>query len=269
MTARAQIQMRHFLRGYSQKLSARAAAIHKGLEANLAKIALFWMVLAMSACSLRVVASPSMGQIRGLETAAPYMLVVLAPVATLLFGLRWFKNGETMSRPQTHLARIGRWEKVEPSRARAHKLYGAGGIMVSLLVGMLMNVPVRVVEYLVAIPAIPAVTPHWLSTLHFMMTLDVVLLTSLYTLCFCAALKKVPFFPLLLAGVWMLDLSMQMVVAEVVANSGLPGGIADPLHTLLGGNVKKVLISMALWAPYLLLSERVNVTYRHRIARQG
>jgi hypothetical protein len=37
------------------------------------------------------------------------------------------------------------------------------------------------------------------------------------------------------------------------------------LHSMLEGNVKKVLISMALWLPYLLLSTRVNVTYRHRI----
>jgi hypothetical protein len=34
---------------------------------------------------------------------------------------------------------------------------------------------------------------------------------------------------------------------------------------MLTGNVKKVLISMALWLPYLLLSTRVNVTYRHRV----
>jgi hypothetical protein len=41
--------------------------------------------------------------------------------------------------------------------------------------------------------------------------------------------------------------------------------VASALHTLLEGNVKKVLISMALWLPYLLLSTRVNVTYRHRV----
>jgi hypothetical protein len=34
---------------------------------------------------------------------------------------------------------------------------------------------------------------------------------------------------------------------------------------LLDNNVKKVLISAALWLPYLLLSRRVNVTFRHRL----
>jgi hypothetical protein len=41
--------------------------------------------------------------------------------------------------------------------------------------------------------------------------------------------------------------------------------VATALHGVLEGNVKKVLISVALWLPYLLLSKRVNVTYRHRI----
>ncbi|WP_265587346.1 DUF2569 domain-containing protein [Sphingomicrobium arenosum] len=267
MTAYAQQQFRQIVQRHGQRLSARAAAIHRGLEANLSKVALFWVLLAMSACSLRVVASPDMGQVRGLETAMPYVFVVLGPVLTLAFGLYGFRGGEEMARSANPIAKIGRWEPVTRARARAHRLYGTGGIMVSLLVGMLLNVPIRVTEYLVSIPAIPSVTPTWLSTLHFMMTLDVVLLTSLYTLAFCAALRKVPFFPLLLGAIWMLDLTMQLIVAQTVTAAGLPHGIAEPLHTLLDGNVKKVLISMALWAPYLLLSERVNVTYRQRIAR--
>jgi len=45
----------------------------------------------------------------------------------------------------------------------------------------------------------------------------------------------------------------------------LPPQVATALHGLLDGNVKKVLISVALWLPYLLMSKRVNVTYRHRV----
>ena len=40
---------------------------------------------------------------------------------------------------------------------------------------------------------------------------------------------------------------------------------AEWVNHVLEGNVKKVLISMALWLPYLLLSTRVNVTYRRRV----
>jgi hypothetical protein len=30
--------------------------------------------------------------------------------------------------------------------------------------------------------------------------------------------------------------------------------------------MQKVMISMAIWLPYLILSERVNLTYRSRVA---
>ena len=35
---------------------------------------------------------------------------------------------------------------------------------------------------------------------------------------------------------------------------------------LLPDGVRSVLISVGLWLPYLLLSRRVNVTYRSRVA---
>jgi hypothetical protein len=76
----------------------------------------------------------------------------------------------------------------------------------------------------------------------------------------------VPLFPRLLAAIWASDLAMQLATAEIVAGTpDLPPKVAGALHALLEGNVKKVLISIALWLPYLLLSRRVNVTYRHRV----
>jgi hypothetical protein len=83
---------------------------------------------------------------------------------------------------------------------------------------------------------------------------------------FVAALRKVPLFPRLLAAIWIGDLAMQMITAEMVTRAGdVPPAVASALHALLEGNVKKVLISIGLWLPYLLLSRRVNVTYRQRI----
>ena len=99
-----------------------------------------------------------------------------------------------------------------------------------------------------------------------MMTLDVVLLTSLYAIAFVAALRRVPLFPRLLAAIWLLDLAMQFVTARMMATmSDLPPDVGVALQPLLEGNVKKVLISIALWLPYLLLSKRVNITFRHRV----
>jgi hypothetical protein len=131
---------------------------------------------------------------------------------------------------------------------------------------MLINVPVRAAEYLAGMPAISGPVPAWLGTLHMLMTADVVLLSSLYVIAFVAALRRVPLFPRLLAAIWMIDLAMQIATAQLVAGTpGLPPQVAEALHSVLNGNVKKVLISVALWLPYLLLSNRVNVTFRNRV----
>jgi hypothetical protein len=130
----------------------------------------------------------------------------------------------------------------------------------------MLNVPVRAAEYLAAMPPLPEIAPRWLSVLHFAMTFDVVLFGSLYMIAFVAALRCVPLFPRFLVAIWVGDLAMQLVTAKLVTQAGdLPPAVATALHHVLEGNVKKVLISMALWLPYLLLSTRVNVTYRHRL----
>lgn len=243
----------------------KSLALLGALEGSLKKIMTIWLVLAMSACSLRVAVGTKGAGAAGFVTALPYLLVTIMPLISMALALKWFARGEEMAQPETRLARVGAWKTVSREEARVHPLYGTSGIMVSLLIGMLLNVPVRSMEYLVAIPAITEAVPGWLSTLHFMMTFDVVLLSSLYTIAFVAALRKVPLFPRLLVAIWVIDLAMQLLVAQAVTSQGLPDAVAEPLHTLLDGNVKKVMISIFLWAPYLLLSRRVNVTYRHRV----
>jgi hypothetical protein len=227
---------------------------------------LAWLLMAGLACTARIALSPLKTPL-GIEIFLPYVLLVVAPVASLLLALRWFADGDSQPQPRFRLAIVGRWRTVDRSVAQEHALYGASGVMVSLLVGMLVNVPIRALEYLGAMPAISGTVPPWLSILHTMMTLDIVLMTSLYAIAFVAALRHVPLFPRLLVAIWGLDLAMQLMTAELVAGApGLPPAVAGALHDLLDGNVKKVLISIALWLPYLLLSQRVNVTYRSRVA---
>lgn len=36
-------------------------------------------------------------------------------------------------------------------------------------------------------------------------------------------------------------------------------------YRLIQGNIQKVLLSIAVWPPYLILSERVNLTFRRRL----
>ena len=252
-------------RRIGDRLLVNAGVLRGQIEHGLDRIVITWLIAAGFASAIRLAASP-LNRPLGVETFLPYALLVCAPAAFLLLSLRWFSNGALHPQPRMRLARIGRWTTVDRAVARKHRLYGAGGIMVSLMVGMLIAVPVRALEYFGSMPAISGPVPAWLSVLHTMMTLDVVLMTSLYAVAFVAALRHVPLFPRLLAAIWGLDLAFQLVTAELVARTaGLPPEVANPLQSLLDGNVKKVLISIGLWLPYLLLSRRVNVTYRSRV----
>lgn len=253
------------LQRFRQQLHTRSVALLSSLENGLDRMMRLWVLATLLACSARTAAAPL-----GVANTAPqsiisYLLIILAPVVSTLLALRWFDDGELLSQPASRLAFPGRWRKLSKEDACAHPLYGPTGIMVSLLVGMLLNVPVRVAEYLAAIPPIPASSPEWLSTLQVAMTFDVVLFTSLYPIAFVAALKRVPLFPRMLVAIWMLDITMQLGIARIVAGTHLPHAVAGALENLLLGNVKKVLISVCLWLPYLLLSTRVNVTFRQRV----
>jgi hypothetical protein len=249
----------------SARLHARSEALLLSLETRLPAIVVGWLLVAALASVLRIVASP----VEAVEpvSVAPYLLLILTPLASFLLALRWFADGERMAQPEFRLARVGCWRSVPLAEAMRHKLYGTSGIMVSLLIGMLLNVPIRAAEYLVTMPTITSGAPGWLAMLHLAMTVDVVVLSSLYVVAFVAALRRSPFFPRLLLLVWLLDLLSQLLIAHAAMSVGLPVGVASALHTLLDGNTKKVLISIALWLPYLLLSTRVNVTYRHRLPR--
>lgn len=250
----------------SNHLRSRSAALLLSLENRLDRILQGWLLLAGLASAARIATAPPPHSAGGiLPIVAPYLLLVLAPVASTLLALHWFRNGDRQPQPVLRLARVGSWRSVSAAEARRHPLYGTTGIMVSLLVGMMLNVPVRALEYLAAMPPISGAVPRWLSVLHFAMTFDVVVFTSLYMIAFVAALRRVPLFPRLLLAIWLADLAMQVATAQMAASTNLPLGVAAALHAVLIGNVKKVLISMALWLPYLLLSTRVNVTYRHRV----
>ncbi|MEP7315936.1 MAG: DUF2569 family protein [Sphingomicrobium sp.] len=246
-------------------MHARSAALLVSIESGLDRIMHYWLLLAGLAAALRIALSPIPAGLQA-ATVAPYLLLIFAPFASMLLALRWFADGDHQPQPALRLARISAWRSIGRPEAIRHPLYGTGGIMVSLLIGMLLNVPVRAVEYLAAMPALSGPVPAWLATLHMMMTLDVVLLSSLYAIAFVAALRRVPSFPRLLAAIWLIDLAMQFATAQIVAGTpDMPRNVAGALQPLLEGNVKKVLISIALWLPYLLLSKRVNITFRHRL----
>ena len=248
------------------QLHARSAALLLSIESGLPRIMTWWLGAAIAACALRIATSPLGETMPDLATIMPYILLTCAPLVSMGLALKWFDGGDRFAQPTLRLARVGQWRTLSADEAKAHPLFGTTGLMVSLLVGMLINVPVRAAEYLAAMPALSGPVPQWLSALNFMLTLDVVLLSSLYVVAFVAALRRVPLFPRLLVAVWAIDLLMQSSIASIVmASPDVPSAVATSLHGVLDGNVKKVLISVVVWLPYLLLSRRVNVTFRGRV----
>lgn len=252
---------------FAHGLHVRSIALVDRLDGGLRKLLLFWTMAASLACGIRIsLTTPGAPLIDTLHVGLPYILVVGAPIASLMLALYWFRDGEDLPEPSIRLARFGQWRDVTPSQARRLPLYGVTGFMASLLLGMLINIPVRTLEFLTAIPALGSHSPAWFSSLFTLMLADVVLLSSLYAIAFVAALRHVPLFPRLLAATWGVDILMQIAIAKMMAGVvGLPAPVAQSLNDLLEGNTKKVLISLALWTPYLLLSKRVNLTFRHRV----
>lgn len=250
----------------SHTMRAKSVRLLNAVEGGLKPIMTCWFLAIVAASAVRIMVSP-MNQAPDYSTVIPYALLVGCPLVAMGMALHWFRDGGSMAQPETRLARVGRWRAVSADEAERHALFGPTGLMVSLLIGILLNVPVRSLEYLAAMPALAGQVPHWLSTLRLAMTVDVVLLGSLYTVAFVAALRRVPLFPRLLVTIWIIDIMMQLVIAQAVSSAGgLPDGVGAALRTILDGNVKKVLISVAIWLPYLLMSERVNITYRRRVA---
>ena len=101
-----------------------------------------------------------------------------------------------------------------------------------------------------------------------LMAADVIVMSFFYMVCFVMALRSVPLFPRMLLFVWALDIAAQLIIAiNIGAMADLPHFVAAPLQDLLHGNIQKVFISAFVWLPYLILSDRVNVTYRLRERR--
>ncbi|QLC22452.1 DUF2569 domain-containing protein [Parasphingopyxis sp. CP4] len=254
---------------FSTNLYARSVELVSWLDLKHRSILLYWTIIASAACGVRLSVGdfamlPATSQ---LVAAIPYILVVFAPIVSLLLAFHWFRDGERQPQPEFRLALFGSWKKVTSFEARSYRFYGVAGIMASLIGGLLLNIPVRVLEFLAAMPTLPEAPPVWLSMLFALMLADVVLLTSFYAIASVAALKRVPLFPRLLFAVWMFDILMQILIAHAMgAVPELPAEVGAALHQLLQGNLQKVLISFAIWTPYLLLSKRVNATYRNRIS---
>lgn len=224
-----------------------------------------WMLLA---CGKIAMASR---QVRDFPDFAgifiPYALIGLAPLAAYRLAESAYRGGYRGIEPRWRFTLVGQWLQLDWKEARGHRLFGPAGFIASLLVGLLLNVVFRSGEFLISVPAMTGAAPSWGRSLFLAMAVDVIVMNFLYVACFVMALRTAPLFPRMLAVTWGIDIAMQFtIVRSVEAEGPVPGPVMEALVSLLEGNINKVLISALIWLPYLLLSDRVNVTYRRRLS---
>lgn len=259
------------LAGYGRKLEQRSRIVPRTLARNIELIGLGWMALFLLVSLPVILFSPTPARtpLEFLALAVPYVLAAIAPLAGLRLAIRSFPNGLMTAPPEIHLSAYGRWKKLSVVEARSNSAFGPAGFMASLLIGLLINIGMRSFEFLMAVPALGASAPLWGRSLFHLMAADLIVMNFFYMVCFVLALRAVPYFPKVMLFAWGLDILMQLLIASRIGPmAGLPHSVAGSLQSLLHGNIQKVLISAFVWLPYLILSDRVNVTYRQRVRSQ-
>jgi hypothetical protein len=259
----------------SAHLLAESERIARFLDRRITTLLAIWFALAVLAGGVKILlliaAVPKAATLANvLPLIVPYALIALAPVAGYALVVRCFANGTITVQPRPRLAKVGRWISISPAEARQRQNFGMSGLLVSLVAGLLLSMVLRLGEYSLAMPAVPRAAPPWALAMFDAMTFDLVYLSFLYSACIAMALKAAPLFPRMLAYTWLCDVLMQVAIARyTISAGGLPHEIAAPLQAFLAGNIKKVLISVMIWLPYLLVSNRVNVTFRQRVRHEA
>lgn len=250
------------------ELHHRSRKLIAFLDVRMETLIVGWIGVTVAIGAVKVTLSPLplQGMSGALITMLPYLLVAFAPIAGYRVASGSFPRGLLSAQPLTRLCRCGSWRKVDPISARQSPQFGPTGFMASLIIGILLNVPLRTFEFILAVPAIAPGAPQWAQALLFAMAFDVVVMNFFYMVCFVMALRSIPLFPRMLLFVWSIDVLMQLAIAEYVQTMAqLPSNVAGALLNLLQGNMQKVMISAVIWLPYLILSARVNITFRHRV----
>lgn len=264
---RASLHARSF--SFAERLHIRSVVFVRHLPASIERAIPIWIAAFLALATMRIATSPTYPATLSqfLEIFVPYALIALSPALAWRLAMAAFPPDRPIHRSRFTLARIGRWRNVSRLEARDFAQFGPFGFMASLMIGMLLNVPIRAGEFLLAVPAIDSMAPAWGRTIFLVMAFDVFAMSFLYVTCFVMALRTIPLFPRMLAFAWVIDISLQLIIAQSVArHADLPADVGVALGDLLSGNVSKVLVSVAVWLPYLLLSERINVTYRARVS---
>ncbi len=252
----------------SARLLPRSRKLVAALDVRMEGLLVVWIgaISVLGLCKVAAAPIPAAGFAAFMAMMLPYLLIAAAPVAGYRVAAGSFPKGLLSGQPAIRLCRYGRWKPLDPVTVRANPVWGPAGFMASLIVGLLLNVPVRTLEFIAAIPAVSFAAPAWAGSLMWVMAADVIVMSFFYMVCFVMALRSIPLFPRMLVFVWVADIAMQFAIADRFAQAhAAPPEVAMALQSLLEGNIQKVLISAFIWLPYLIVSDRVNATFRNRI----
>ncbi|MFL5330760.1 MAG: hypothetical protein ACJ8C4_17815, partial [Gemmataceae bacterium] len=97
----------------SHKMTARSAALLLTIDNRLDRILQGWLLVAGLGSAARIALSSHSAGAPALSTFTSYILLVVAPFASTLLALRWFR-GDPQPQPVTRLARVGRWRSIGP-----------------------------------------------------------------------------------------------------------------------------------------------------------
>src|SRR6185369_15199033 len=104
----------------SRDLKARSAALLLTIDTRLDRILQAWLLIAGLLSAARIAFSPHPAGVPAFSTWASYMLLVVAPFASTLLALRWFREGHLQPQPVLRLARAGRWKALTRFEAEQH-----------------------------------------------------------------------------------------------------------------------------------------------------
>lgn len=200
------------------------------------------------------------------QLLAPSILIAAAPWAAHFLVVRAYPKISHAALSAPRAAPQGKWRALRSDLPQDRAACGFEGFLVSLAVGMLLSMVMRLATYYLAMPAMPPGAPRWATAAFRIMTYDVAFLSFMYMICFTMVQRAVRLFPRMLIITWCYDLFMQFAIAKTIVSAGpVPEIVAGPFTTLLMDNVYKILISVTIWLPYLILSTRINATFRGRI----
>ena len=233
------------------------------LDTHLGRLGKLWIAFAVVVVCVR--ALPLFPEVPVLHLLV-LLAALLLPVVVLETILGHIRPDALLAQPERRLAPIGRWRAVDSIEGRRMDLFGVGGMLSLLVFGLLLNLPVRALEFATAMPFPTTGSPGWHWALYSLMLTDLAALTSCYAALTALAVRRVPLFPRLLLAAWLLDIGVQLLIGGTMSTFfDAPPAVLKSLFALLKGNVEKVGISMMLWLPYLIFSRRVNLTYRLRV----